>query len=446
MEQYLQLIGVTDRIRDPLYGFIYLTTAEKAIVDTPIFQRLRRVHQLALTKYVYPSAEHSRFVHSLGVMHCATLILSGIFENKKTDLYITPNCRMIKTLRYAALLHDIGHLPFSHAVEKQWLGGLKHEDLSQYIIEKHPMICNIIESDDVDSTAVSSLLAKKPLAQWRLLHEIISGQLDADRADYLLRDSHSCGVRYGEYDFSRFLKIFAATQSESDGHFVLSVDEADLHVAESLLIARYHYNMQIPYHRTRSGFDFALRRFIRDIDDYKSIFSISNGVLESVDMDRLEDMDDYTVIERAKIERRKQNNWAAYVLRDSHLVPIIDTRKSWCCESVRFKSSVATLMDSDRFSYEDDFFLQEQDVELIKGIPVDDSEGDTECKTSSVPNMIALMVNGGKKKIPEFVDIRKRSWIFRQISSGPETIYRIYTTPERANEARALIQQRQILD
>ena len=441
MEKFFEDIRVTDRIRDPLYGFIYLTKSEKAIVDTPIFQRLRRIHQLALTKYVYPSAEHSRFVHSLGVMHCATLILSGIFENKKTDLYREPNPRMIKTLRFAALLHDIGHLPFSHAVEKQWLSGLKHEDLSQYIIEKHPRICEIIESDEVDPVTVSSLLAKQPLAQWRLPHEIISGQLDADRADYLLRDSHSCGVRYGEYDFSRFLQIFAATESISDGHLILSVDEADLHVAESLLVARYHYNMQIPYHRTRSGYDLALRKFIADIDDYKDIFVVKNGILDSVNMDRLEDMDDYTVIERAKIERRKNNKWANYVLRDNHLVPIVDTRKSWSCGSSQFKFSVSKLNDSNVFVNGDDFFVQEQDVELIKGVPLEVEDVECECRKPSVTNMIALMVSGGKKKKYEFVDIRERSWIFKQISSGPETIYRIYTTPDRADEARALIKQ-----
>ncbi len=117
-------------MRDPIYGFIPLTKLEMEIIDTPIFQRLRRIHQLALTKYVYPSAEHSRFVHSIGVMHCASLIYEGIFNHKQTDVLSQPTSKKLQLLRLAALLHDVGHLPFSHAAEEELLPpGITHEDL-----------------------------------------------------------------------------------------------------------------------------------------------------------------------------------------------------------------------------------------------------------------------------------------------------------------------------
>lgn len=96
MEEYFSKIDAKHRFRDPIYGFILLTDAERKIIDTPLFQRLRRIHQLALTKYVYPSAEHSRFVHSLGVLHCATLILAGIYNNKHTNIYLPPQYAMHK--------------------------------------------------------------------------------------------------------------------------------------------------------------------------------------------------------------------------------------------------------------------------------------------------------------------------------------------------------------
>jgi HD superfamily phosphohydrolase len=446
MEIYLEKIGAKNRLRDPLYGFVYITDAEKKIIDTSIFQRLRRIHQLALTKYVYPSAEHSRFVHSIGVMHCATLILSGVREHSRTNSYTEYSDKALKILRFAALLHDIGHLPFSHAVEKQWLSGLKHEDLSQYIILHHPEIVSIMKSEGVDPRVVSSLLAKTPIAQWRLFHEIISGQLDADRADYLLRDSHCCGVRYGEYDFIRFMRIFAAIESE-DG-LVLSIDDADLHVAESMLIARYHANMQIPYHRTRSGYDFALKRFVKDFDEYNDVFKIEEGRIVDVDFRRFEDLDDYTIIERAKKERYENaNEWADYILRKKHLVPISDTRRTWAAGLDDFKKICTLLRQSDDFVENEDFFVQEMEIELLKG-----TDQDIECpvEVDGVPednNHCEFVSSCGIKLMPkkwngdanELVDITSRSWIFKHVTAQPEAIYRVYVKPEREADAQKLL-------
>lgn len=110
MRDWQQALGARRKIRDPLYGYVYLTEEERKIVDTPIFQRLRRVGQLALTKYVYPAAEHSRFVHSLGAMHCATQIFTGIVGNSAADMGLDQGDQInnLKRLRFAALLHDIG--------------------------------------------------------------------------------------------------------------------------------------------------------------------------------------------------------------------------------------------------------------------------------------------------------------------------------------------------
>ena len=130
-----EIVGKGNRFRDPIYGFVYLSDAEQRIVDTPIFQRLRRIHQLALEKYVYPGAEHSRFGHSLGVVHTATRLYESLFSKPDhlTPRQIDGKRQAIKTLRFAALLHDIGHLPFSHAVELELLpNGIGHEDVSAF--------------------------------------------------------------------------------------------------------------------------------------------------------------------------------------------------------------------------------------------------------------------------------------------------------------------------
>lgn len=440
MEEYIKEIKARHRLRDPIYGFVFLTDSEREIIDTDLFQRLRRIHQLALTKYVYPSAEHSRFVHSIGVMHCATLILAGIHEHKLSYLSSAPNDRQIKTLRYAALLHDIGHLPFSHAVEKQWLQGLKHEDLSQYIIEHYTPISRIMEQDGVRPKEVASLLAKKPPAKYRLLHEIISGHLDADRADYLLRDSHSCGVRYGKYDYPRFLQIFAAAEHEDTGHLSLMVDESDLHVAESLLIARYHYNLQIPYHRTRSGYDFALMRFIRDFPEYKSPFTVKNNQLTSVSFDQLEDLDDYAILEKAKSERKSGNLWAEYLLRKKHLIPIVDATSTSAKGTRIFKALVRKFGETPSFSADDDFFVQDREVEIIKWGTKADASKSADHKGAIPRYVIMLQSKEGSGRSSEKVDISERSWVFKHLTQNdPLRICRVYVTPEREREARAIL-------
>ena len=129
------------RIRDPLYGFIRLNDLELKIIDLPIFQRLRRISQLALTKYVYPTAEHSRFVHSLGVLEAVTRILTEILYRDDGQKYSVDE---IQQIRLAALLHDIGHLPFSHATEKILLDKGSHEEISIKIIETHSPLVDLL--------------------------------------------------------------------------------------------------------------------------------------------------------------------------------------------------------------------------------------------------------------------------------------------------------------
>lgn len=183
MDLIKKLGDMKHRFRDPIYGFIKLNDSELKIIDTPIFQRLRRVHQLALTKYVYPSAEHSRFTHSMGVMQVATEIFLNIHSNsdhallsKATENRTDDIAKKLQILRFATLLHDVGHLPFSHAAENMILEGkATHEQLGQYIINNYPPIRQAIEEKGIDPKMVAMLLDDKPLGDYFILKNIVSG-------------------------------------------------------------------------------------------------------------------------------------------------------------------------------------------------------------------------------------------------------------------------------
>jgi len=203
-----------DRIRDPIHGFIYLTKEEMAIVDSPLYQRLRRINQDGMTHLVYPGAEHTRFQHSLGVMHLASNIFDRIVQ--KNALESTwgeeevRRCRHL--LRLYALLHDVGHAPFSHASEEGmeqeeslFPQGASHEtytvkmiasdEIGGLIRDKSASFCGVTPDDLLELIEGTSLDRRL-----YFLRQLMNSEVDADKMDYLLRDSHYCGVAYGLFD------------------------------------------------------------------------------------------------------------------------------------------------------------------------------------------------------------------------------------------------------
>lgn len=260
-------------LRDPIHGFIQLDDWEKDIIDHPVFQRLRRIRQLAWTDMVYPGAVHTRFEHSLGVMHVATQMYDHIIRKKRdylrNELGFNDSGfeRDRKLVRIACLLHDVGHSPFSHAGEG--LMGMnpatkkpyKHEDYSAAIvlfklndvIDNHPYNENyhITTKEIGDFLTGSTELGRKLL--WR---NLLSGQLDADRADYLLRDSHHIGVNYGNYDLNRLLVTLTISKDPETQAPLIAIEEGGLHVAEALIIARYLMFTQVYFHHARRAYDY----------------------------------------------------------------------------------------------------------------------------------------------------------------------------------------------
>lgn len=285
-------------IRCPIHGFIELNAWEKVLVESPVFQRLRRIRQLAWTDFVYPGAMHTRFEHSLGVMHVATLLFDSIVKNSKSVLtndygYDEHGLAAARQkIRIAALLHDVGHPPFSHASEEVFplLGThgenrelpfkdlkerrYRHEDYSYALIENQ--LRDSIEQHsanknyEFEAKDISNLLKGHPDAGHSLLwRDILDNQLDADRMDYLLRDSHHLGVNYGKYDLHRLVASVCAfrTSGKDDkiGRVHIGVNQGGLHAAESLIIARYSMFKQVYFHKTRMAFDIHLRHVMSEL-------------------------------------------------------------------------------------------------------------------------------------------------------------------------------------
>lgn len=260
----------TFEVRDPIHGFVPFSEWERDVINHPVFQRLRRIRQLAWTDLVYPGAMHTRFEHSLGVMHTATLMFDQIRTHSADllrDLGFS-EAGIVKdrqTVRLAALLHDVGHAPFSHAGEDlmptdETTGKpFKHETYSAALIRV--MMADVIDGHrlndlDIRAADIADLIEGGPLSQRKLFwRQIVSSQLDADRADYLLRDSYHLGVHYGRYDLGRIITSLTAVQNGEIDAPVLAIDEGGWHAAESLLWARYQMFTQVYLHKTRVAYD-----------------------------------------------------------------------------------------------------------------------------------------------------------------------------------------------
>jgi len=250
-------------VRDPLYGLVEYNDKEEQIMNTRLFQRLRGIQQLALANFVYPGAHHTRFEHSLGVMHLCGRI-------------------RIKILRLAGLLHDIGHGPFSHVseqimdknVDKSILTEYKaqnaHELMSIVLIEQNEEIRSILSDEEQNS--IITLLQKQPKRS--IEKDIVSGPLDVDKFDYLRRDSYFAGVEYGKFDLDKVIESMTPVELGRDGT-QLGIKEEGIYAIEQLLLAKYHMNVQVYQHRIRRitdamlvrGVEFALEEGIEDIEN-----------------------------------------------------------------------------------------------------------------------------------------------------------------------------------
>lgn len=261
-----------NRVRCPIHGFIHYSKNERLIIDHPIFRRLRFIRQLALTEFIYPGASHSRFEHALGVMDVATRAFDSIASRNGELLETTIKnvagfedrtmAKARQALRLAALLHDVGHASFSHAAEKIVFKDSSHEKLSVTIATDGKYLGGIIDKHFGEgcSKIVGLLIegGRELPPQLQVLKTLVSGEMDADRTDYLLRDSYHCGVEYGKFDHRRMIECLDIHEVDGLGGLEIALTREGIHTFEALILGRYQMNTQVYYHRLRRIYDLYL--------------------------------------------------------------------------------------------------------------------------------------------------------------------------------------------
>ncbi len=269
-------------IFDVMYGFIPVTEWEEKIINSPFFQRLRWIKQLGFANYIFPGAEHNRFAHVIGVMHSMDQMVRSLGIAVSDDELFNPRSRseaamLHKSLRIAALLHDLGTFPFSHAVENAYTrhgnasrserkakGGKtkiakeltnNHEHLGAFIIKNTPYkggLTQILEEYGLDVQMISKII--KGESPYLIANQLMHSDLDADRMDYLLRDAHYTGMKYGQFDRA-YIMANLTCYDAGGGQKAFGVRENAQHAVEDFLIARFSWYSQVIKNPSSAKFD-----------------------------------------------------------------------------------------------------------------------------------------------------------------------------------------------
>jgi HD superfamily phosphohydrolase len=229
-------------IRDPLWNNIRLDPISSELIDTPAFQRLRYVRQLGLAFLVYPGATHSRFEHALGTYHLARRTLALFEEQEEYQAIDRSECMLI---RIAALLHDVGHYPFSHALEE--IGAMHHEEVARPLISDGEV--GEVLRRELGADAPERIITLIRGESDSPLQGLISGSIDLDKLDYLRRDAFMCGVSYGEIDVDRLVNALVLVTDPESGTPRVGMIEKGLSALESLLFARYQMYRNVYWHQ-----------------------------------------------------------------------------------------------------------------------------------------------------------------------------------------------------
>jgi hypothetical protein len=251
-------------LRDPIHVYVRADDLEAAVLATRPLQRLRWVRQLGLAHLVFPGAEHSRFSHALGAMELAGRVYDALAEKAPDLLDADPRSPERRRVRLAALLHDVGHAPFSHSAEELFEDGLSHEDMTVRLLHT-PEVEAVIDrsaAGGVTAGDVERILTGRGAEIERLLAQIVSGELDVDKMDYLLRDSLYCGVRYGNYDLGRLLETITPLRDPATMEWGIGIDEGGVHALEALVLARYYMFTQVYFNVTGKVLELHLNEWL----------------------------------------------------------------------------------------------------------------------------------------------------------------------------------------
>lgn len=342
-------------IKDSVHDHIQIDGVAEKLLDTPPVQRLRRINQLGTVRMVYPSANHTRFEHSLGVFHLADKALENLsIEGQQAE-----------RVRAAALLHDIGHAPYSHNVES-----VIYRETGKYHDEVHELIgdgrvAEVLTEEGLNPDTIADVIAGKGE-----LGQLVSGELDVDRMDYLVRDAHHTGVPYGTIDHERLIRELRFV----DGTLVL--DDGNVQTAESLLLARALMNPTVyQHHVARIGKAMLRRATERALDAGET------------DAETLRRMDDHGFI--AMLRRCEESAGYAELLDTRRLFK----RSVWA----ELDAAPAAILDMDYYE------RRRMEAEIADSASVDQSEVilDVPEEPSMKESTSQVLVNGDVRQLGE---------------------------------------------
>ncbi|MCM1325852.1 MAG: HD domain-containing protein [Bacteroidales bacterium] len=416
----------TDKFRDPIHAFIEVRQHELEIINTKAFQRLRNIKQLALTYLVYPGAEHTRFGHSLGVMHLVTRAFRSAIEGYESEFPEPKREQYEQILRLIALTHDIGHAPFSHASESVFPSGVQHEDFTVKIVKETEIadIINKIGAEFVEKYGSDYNITPElicniytgtesgPDSEYTFLKSFMDSELDCDKMDYLLRDSYYCGVKYGMYDVERLISSFTICYASNIPR--LAIEDGGIQVFEEFVLARYFMFIQVYFHRTRRYFDIMLGKALEAV--------LPNGTYPDSTAEYLE-WDDCRVIQLLKENTAK--NVACKNIIERYVYPRVFRTKVHPLESdIReFRRNVREL---NREVGEDNLLIDKSAEKMPHKIP----------KRIEPDNEKAIIIYD--KDTERKTTISEESEIIRNLTEKMD-IMRIYCHPDKAAEARELM-------
>ena len=406
-----------------------VTEEEKAVIDSRFYQRLRHVRQLGFGELAFPGATHTRHAHSLGAMHVASRLFDTVAANAKLSAAAKDRFRI--AVRMAVLCHDLGHMPFSHASEQiaplksrlrlpAWFDDgegeqASHEDFTAKILldsSLTPLLTQALNGTSLTPAHIASLVTGREApgetpfsdgaVDWApLLRGLVSGELDADRMDYLLRDSFYTGVNYGRYDFEWIVQNLNA--AERDGKMVLALSRAAAFAFEDFLLSRFHMFLSVYFHHTSVSFDHMLKRYYEETPGEFEIPSDPEAFLLCDD------------VELSHTLRRSKNRWAERIVTRRGFKRVAEFTERDSGYDLKVISSELSKGGFEHFSVESRGVLSKYFL---------DGKG---------PSLFVIDVSSGR-----LTSISDYTPLYQRYASAV-LLSRVYVRPDQADPARLLV-------
>jgi hypothetical protein len=413
-------------IRDPVHGYVGMTDVEQRVIDTWPVQRLRGIKQLSIAYVVYPGGNHTRFTHALGTMHVAGQIVEAL--KRSADV----SDDEWQLTRLAGLLHDIGHGPFSHSYEEILMKhrGMNHEQMGEEVVKKS-QLADTLKECGFSPDEIAGLAFGKKSGGKRYLNQVVASQVDADKLDFLVRDSYFTGVEYGRIDISRLVQAMSVYGED------IAIDLKALYALEAFMIARYEMFLAVYYHHAVRAAEILLHKAMDYAHELIGLTTFNN-IEEFLSMD-----DAYVTTRLRELEPKNfDQSQQRLVEMAKAMMNKLDARelpKPAYQRDVHIRDPyVAGLLS-------DEAVRRQKEVEIARLAGVDPEDVVVDVPTlDSIPyypreidpmEVPVVRITDGEKK--ELVQLSQYSRLIN-VLKGYVDIIRVYTSPEhRAEVERA---------